>query len=77
LPPAKVELKLQVPAEIYRWKASSADRVKAAKVQAENREAFLDSFARDLAVLDYAKDTAGNGTFVLGHWDEDWSYASA
>jgi predicted GNAT superfamily acetyltransferase len=77
LPPSTIELQLEVPAEIYRWKASPPDREKAARVQSHNREEFLAAFARDLAVVDYRKDAAGNGTFLLGRWDEDWSYASA
>jgi predicted GNAT superfamily acetyltransferase len=76
LPPAKAEVELAVPAQIYAWKASVDDRAKAAQVQSENREGFLEAFGRDLAVLDYRKDQAGNGTFLLGHWNEDWSYAS-
>jgi len=76
LPAAKPEVRLDVPGHIYAWKASANDRAKAAQVQTENREAFLDAFGRDLCVLDYRKDADGNGTFRLGHWDEDWSYAS-
>ena len=29
-----------------------------------------------LAVLGYERDAEGNGKFLLGHWDEKWSYAS-
>ena len=77
LPDYKVELALPVPAEIYRWKASPHERARAEQVQSRNREAFLSAFDRDLAVLDYQKDARGNGTFLLGHWEEDWSYASS
>jgi hypothetical protein len=27
-------------------------------------------------VLGYERDPAGNGQFLLGQWDEPWSYAS-
>jgi len=27
-------------------------------------------------VLGYERDAEGNGKFVLGNWDEEWSYAS-
>jgi hypothetical protein len=27
-------------------------------------------------VLGYDRDPAGNGTFLLGKWDENWSYAN-
>ena len=74
-PEFKVERELAVPAEIYRWKASDADRGRASEVQSKNREEFLKAFALGLAVLGYERDTAGNGKFLLGHWDEALSYA--
>jgi predicted GNAT superfamily acetyltransferase len=76
-PQFAVEQKIEVPAEIYSWKASEADRPKAGKVQLRNREDFLSAFSRNLAALGYQRDSAGNGTFLLGHWDEDWSTPTA
>jgi predicted GNAT superfamily acetyltransferase len=70
-----VEKKIQVPAEIYSWKASDADRAKAAEVQKSNREEFLSSFRDGLSVLSYARDDGGNGEFQLGRWDEKLNYA--
>jgi hypothetical protein len=66
-----------VPAEIYAWKASDASRGKAAEVQKRNREDFLAAFRAGLAVLSYGRDAQGNGSFLLGRWDENLSYASA
>ena len=37
---------------------------------------FLQAFADRLAVLGYERDAEGNGQFLLGQWDEPWSYAS-
>lgn len=74
-PEFKVERTLSVPAEIYRWKASEADRGRAREVQSKNREEFLKAFADGLAVLGYERDAAGNGKFLLGRWDEALSYA--
>jgi predicted GNAT superfamily acetyltransferase len=74
-PDFKVERTLSVPAEIYRWKASEADRGRAREMQTKNREEFLKAFAEGLAVLGYERDPAGNGKFLLGHWDEAFSYA--
>ncbi len=74
-PEFKVEHTLAVPAEIYRWKASEADRGRAREVQAKNREEFLKAFADGLAALGYERDAAGNGKFLLGRWDENLSYA--
>jgi predicted GNAT superfamily acetyltransferase len=67
---------IEVPAQIYDWKATSDTRAKAQQVQERNREKFLKAFSEGLAVLGYARDPEGNGKFRLGHWDEKWSYAS-
>ena len=75
-PPIQGQTTVAVPAQIYDWKAAPATRGKAQQVQERNREQFLGAFARGLAVLAYERDTTGNGKFVLGHWDENWSYAS-
>ncbi len=76
LPEYAATAKVEVPAKIYAWKASPTERAKAAAVQLRNREMFLKAFDEDLAVLRYERDAEGNGAFVLGHWKEDWSYAS-
>jgi predicted GNAT superfamily acetyltransferase len=67
---------IEVPAQIYEWKAAAETRIKARQVQERNREQFLRAFERGLAVLGYERDAAGNGKFLLGEWDEEWSYAS-
>lgn len=75
-PVMKAQTEIDVPAPIYEWKAAPETRVKAKQVQEENREKFLRAFADGLAVLGYERDTEGNGKFLLGHWDEKWSYAA-
>jgi len=45
-------------------------------VQERNREQFVRAFEDDLAVLGYERDAEGNGKFLLGEWNEEWSYAS-
>jgi predicted GNAT superfamily acetyltransferase len=70
------EGRVEVPADIYAWKAQPGTRQRAADVQLHSREKFLTAFSRGLACLGYQRDAHGNGTFLLGHWDEDWSYAS-
>ncbi|HEY6352022.1 MAG TPA: GNAT family N-acetyltransferase [Candidatus Angelobacter sp.] len=67
---------IKVPAEIYSWKAAVAERHKAAEVQRSNCEEFLQAFSQGLAVLGYQRDPAGNGSFLLGRWDEEWSYGN-
>jgi len=68
--------KICVPAQIYSWRASAADLPRAAEVQKRNREEFLRALSQNLAVLGYERDSADNGTFLLGKWDEPWSYSS-
>jgi predicted GNAT superfamily acetyltransferase len=68
---------IAVPASIYEWKASPETRQRARDVQEKNREDFLKVFADGLAVLGYERDGVGNGRFLLGKWDETWSYASS
>ena len=65
-----------MPAQVYAWKASAAERQKAADVQKRNREQFLPAFSQGLVALGYERDAHDNGTFLLGRWDEAWSYAS-
>jgi predicted GNAT superfamily acetyltransferase len=68
--------KIEVPAQIYEWKAAPETRAKAQHVQERNREQFLHGFSGGLAVLGYERDAQGNGAFLLGQWHEKWSYAS-
>ena len=75
-PPFKREVEIAVPAQIYEWKATPETRGNAQQVQERNREQFLRNFAHGLAVLGYERDPEGNGKFLLGRWDEKWSYAS-
>jgi len=71
-----VEHRIEVPAEIYAWKASDTNRAKAAEVQKRNREEFMRLLPQGYAALGYERDAAGNGAFLLGRWDESWSYAA-
>ena len=76
-PEYKIEEKAAVPAQIYDWKASQADRAKAAEVQQRNRKLLIDAFGRGLSVVGYERDAQGNGAFLLARWDESLSYGSA
>ena len=67
---------IEVPAQIYEWKAAAQTRNEARNVQERNRGQFLKVFEDGLTVLGYERDAAGHGRFVLGEWDESWSYAS-
>ena len=74
LPKFEHRLAVNVPAQIYEWKASLATRAQALDVQAGNREQLTRAFADALCVLGYERDEKGNGRFLLGHWDEAWGY---
>ncbi len=67
---------IEVPAQIYEWKAAAETRSNAQRVQERNREQFLRAFESGLNVLGYSRDSEGNGKFLLGKWDEERSYAS-
>jgi predicted GNAT superfamily acetyltransferase len=75
-PPFQTTTTIEVPSQIYSWKAAADTRSKAEQVQERNRELFLAAFDSRLAVLGYERDAEGSGKFRLGHWDEKWSYAS-
>ena len=36
----------------------------------------MEAFSKGLTGLGYERDSHGNGSFLLGRWDENWSYAS-
>jgi predicted GNAT superfamily acetyltransferase len=65
---------VDVPSEIYAWKASSSERSNARDVQARNEQALESAFARNLAVLGYQRNQRGDGQFLLGQWDENHHY---
>ena len=74
LPRFKRRLSVDVPLQIYEWKASAATRTRALEVQERNREQLTKAFASGLSVLGYERDGKGNGRFLLGEWDELWRY---
>jgi len=75
-PAFRTEADIVVPAQIYDWKAAAETRSRAQQVLERNREKFLHEFSKGMAVLGYARDADGNGKFLLGHWEEKWSYAA-
>jgi len=74
LPQMQVVEEVSVPAAISDWKALPATREKARNVQAANADALEAAFARGLVVLGYRRSEQGDGSFLLGKWDEDYSY---
>lgn len=76
-PAFRIEQTITVPGQIYDWKASPETRSRAKEVQDRNRDLFLRGFKDGLSVLAYERDSAGNGKFLLGGWEEKWYYGSA
>jgi predicted GNAT superfamily acetyltransferase len=72
-PAISAEQRVNIPHEIYRWKAEDATRKNAAEIQHRNREALQSAFASGLAVVGYKRDEQDNGTFELARWNEDLS----
>lgn len=75
-PAFEEKLRAEVPGEIYAWKEQPGTRVRASDVQLHNRELFIRAFCEGLACLGYEHADSGTGTFLLGRWDETWSYAT-
>lgn len=69
-----VEEQVQVPAQIYEWKASPLYRETARELQASNAAAFENAFTAGYAVLGYKRSLRGDGAFLLGRWDEAPAY---
>jgi predicted GNAT superfamily acetyltransferase len=72
--PIEVIEQIDVPAEIYAWKASPPQRSAARELQARNAAALESAFARNLSVLGYQRNDRGDGQFLLGSWDEEHQY---
>jgi predicted GNAT superfamily acetyltransferase len=62
--------RVTVPHSIYQWKQDAQQRNLARTLQSSNRTALESAFQGGLAVVGYERDTAGNGSFLLGNWTE-------
>ncbi len=71
------EKRITVPYAIAEWKTSEEGRPRARTVHSRNREEFLAAFSADLAVLGLERDPDGNGTYLLGRWDENLSFTAS
>lgn len=63
--------RITVPHTIYQWKQDPQTRSLAQELQTTNRVAFESAFGRGLAAIGYERDTEGNGTFLLGRWNDE------
>ena len=71
--PDKLE-RVEVPAQIYEWKAKEETRDRAREVQSSNRERIKSLIADGMSALGYERDAQGNGTFLFGRWNEEFRY---
>jgi predicted GNAT superfamily acetyltransferase len=62
---------VDVPAQIYEWKAAPQTRPLAIELQDRNRKTLMESFTRGLAVVGYERDEQRNGRFLLARWNEE------
>ena len=68
--PMEVIERVTVPHAIYQWKQDSQQRGLAEALQRNNRVALLSAFERGLAIIGHERDAGGDGSFLLGHWNE-------
>jgi predicted GNAT superfamily acetyltransferase len=73
-PKFEVLEQIDVPGKIYEWKASDDHRETARRIQSNNAAALEDAFARGHSVLGYRRNSDGDGSFLLGVWDESLGY---
>jgi len=62
--------RVEIPAEIYRWKAEAETRTLAAEVLRRTREELQRCFREGLSVVGYERAANGDGRFLLGEWSE-------
>lgn len=70
-PAVEIVERVAVPHSIYDWKKNPGQRNQAQQLQTRNREILQSAFQRGLAVIGYERDPEGNGSFLLGPWNEE------
>jgi predicted GNAT superfamily acetyltransferase len=69
-PEIAVAERIEIPAQVYRWKAQAETRALAAEAQRRAREQFQKHFREGLTVVGYERTAEGDGFFLLGEWSE-------
>ena len=69
-PKTAVAERVEIPAEIYAWKAQAETRTRAAEVQRRTRDLLQKYFGEGLSIVGYERDAGGGGRFLLGRWNE-------
>jgi len=65
-PEVAVAESVEIPAQIYRWKAQTETRALAAEAQRRAREQFQRLFGEGLTVVGFERAPNGDGRFLLG-----------
>jgi predicted GNAT superfamily acetyltransferase len=69
-PEIAVAARVEIPGQIYRWKAQAETRALAAEAQRRAREQFQGYFRDGLVAVGYERAANGDGIFLLGSWNE-------
>jgi predicted GNAT superfamily acetyltransferase len=69
-PETAVVERVEIPAEVSRWKAQAETRTLAAEVLRQTREQMQKYFSKGLSVVGYERAANGDGRFLLGAWSE-------
>lgn len=69
-PEIAVAEQVEIPGEIYEWKAQAETRTRAAEVQRRTRELLQRHFAEGLSVVGFERRASGDGRYLLGRWSE-------
>jgi predicted GNAT superfamily acetyltransferase len=62
--------RVEIPGEIYQWKAQAETRARAAEVQRQTRDRLQELLGQGLSVVGYERAANGDGRFLLGSWTE-------
>jgi predicted GNAT superfamily acetyltransferase len=69
-PEIEVVERVEIPGEIYQWKAQAETRARAAEVQRQTRDRLQELLGQGLSVVGYERAANGDGRFLLGSWTE-------
>jgi predicted GNAT superfamily acetyltransferase len=69
-PEIAVAERVEIPAQIYEWKAQAETRTRAAEVQRRTRDLLQRYFREGLSVVGYECEGNGDGRFLLGLWNK-------
>jgi predicted GNAT superfamily acetyltransferase len=69
-PQTAVAERVEIPGQIYEWKAQPETRVRAAEVQRRTRDLLCKHFGEGLSVVGYEREANGDGRYLLGQWNE-------